>query len=63
MAYVKNGWFSVKYSLRIPANGIIKVCILQTPIPLLILVRTSLICEAKLSLMSVYIPRSFVEVE
>ena len=46
--------------MRITVKGINWVIFLQTPIPLLTLVQTSLIRGAKLSLLSSNIPRNFV---
>ena len=50
----------VKNNLPITMKGIIKVSFLQTPIHLLTLVQTSLICGAKLSLLSTDVPKNFV---
>ena len=47
----------MKNSLRITVKGIIKVSFLQTALPLLTLVQTSLTCGTKLSLLSTNIPR------
>ena len=49
----------VEINLRIPTNDSTEVSILESPIPLLIILQTFLKCESKMTLLSTKIVRNF----